>query len=114
MSFPDPTLALSSRREAFRKHYHDKMQVNMSFHDTPQQPARPPGVVPDARRYSGWSAADGTAPAGDLPPDPPEETCDPEQFPGERHHRDSLDRLERAGPFNPPENGVLAPDHDKT
>ena len=28
--------------------------------------------------------------------------------------RDSLDRLEKAGPFNPPEDGELAPDHDKT
>ncbi|MCY3752883.1 MAG: hypothetical protein OXG99_02190 [Alphaproteobacteria bacterium] len=82
----------------------------MSFHDTPQQPARPAGVVPDARRHSGWSAADGTAPAGD----PPEETCDPEQVPGERRRRDSLDRLERAGPFNPPGKAGFAPDHDKT
>ena len=24
MPFPDPTVALSSRRGAFRKHYHDK------------------------------------------------------------------------------------------
>ena len=38
MSFPDPTLTLSSRQEAFRNHYHDKTRVNMSFHDTSQQP----------------------------------------------------------------------------
>ena len=69
-----------------------------------------PPVQPSSRRRPGWSAADGTAPAGDLP----EKTCDPEQFPGERRHRDSLDRLERAGPLNPPEDGELAPDHDKT
>ena len=32
----------------------------------------------------------------------------------ERRHRDSRDRLERAGPLNPSEDGELAPDHDKT
>ena len=32
----------------------------------------------------------------------------------ERRHRDSLDRLERAGSFNPPEDAGFAPDHDKT
>ncbi len=94
-------------------------------------------------------------PANDLPPadDPPEETYDPEQFPGEwangdrpgeeeraegaetdwlyqrrnnyaelhdpwspenieQRRRDSLDWLERAGPFNPPGDGDLTPDHD--
>ena len=30
------------------------------------------------------------------------------------HRRDSLDRLERAGSFNPPEAAGFAPDHDKT
>ena len=105
------------------------------------------------------------APANDLPPadDPPEETYDPEQFPGEwangdrpgeeeraegaetdwlyqrrngyaeihdpwspenieQRRQDSLDWLERAGPFNPPEprqpdgpdDGDFTPDHDKT
>jgi len=82
----------------------------MSFHDTSQQPARSAGVVPDARHHSGRSAADGTAPAGD----PPGKTCDPEQVPGERRRRDSLDRLERAGSFNPPGDASFAPDHDKT
>ena len=94
-------------------------------------------------------------PAGGLPPadDPPEETYDPEQFPGEwpdgdrpseeeraegaetdwlyqrrnnyaelhdpwspenieQRRQDSLDWLERAGPFNPPGDGEFAPDHD--
>ncbi len=105
------------------------------------------------------------APANDLPPadDPPEETYDSEQFPGEwangdrpgeeeraegaetdwlyqrrngyaelhdpwspenieQRRQDSLDWLERAGPFNAPEprqpngpdDGDFAPDHDKT
>ena len=31
----------------------------------------------------------------------------------QRRH-DSLDRLRRAGPFNPPGDGGSAPDHDKT
>ena len=96
-------------------------------------------------------------PANDLPPadDPPEETYDPEQFPGEwangdrpgeeeraegaetdwlyqrrngyadlhdpwspenieQRRQDSLDRLERAGPFNPPGDEEFTPDHDKT
>ena len=97
------------------------------------------------------------APANDLPPadDPPEDTYDPERFPGEwaggdrpdeeeraegaetdwlyqrrnnyaelhdpwspenieRRQADSLNRLERAGSFNPPENAGFAPHHDKT
>ena len=45
-----PAVALSTRQEAFRNHYHDKIQVNMSFHDMPQQPARPAGVVPDGAK----------------------------------------------------------------
>ena len=70
MLCPDPTLAPSSRQEAFRNHYHDKTRVNMSFHDTLQQPARPAGVVPDARRHSGWSARTGRRPApADDPPE---------------------------------------------
>ena len=39
MSFPDP--CPSFRQEVFRKCYHDKTRVNMSFHDTPQQPVQP-------------------------------------------------------------------------
>ena len=31
-----------------------------------------------------------------------------------RRRRDSLNRLERAGPFNLPGNADFAPDHDKT
>ena len=50
MSFPDPPFPLSSRQQAFRKNYHDKMRVNMSFHDMPQQPARSAGVVPDGAK----------------------------------------------------------------
>ena len=53
--------ALSSRRGAFRDHYHGKTRVNMSFHDTSQQPARPAGV-------SGRSAAAGTAATGSKGP----------------------------------------------
>ena len=30
----------------------------------------------------------------------------------ERRRRDSLNRLERAGPFNPHGDGAFAPDHD--
>ncbi len=52
----DPILSLSSRQEAFCNHYHDKTRVNMTFRDTPQQPACPAGVVPDgAERRSGIS-----------------------------------------------------------
>ena len=47
MPIIDPAIAPSPRREAFRNHYHDKTRVNMSFHDTLQQPVRPAGVVPD-------------------------------------------------------------------
>ena len=50
MPIIDPAIALSSRQEAFHNHYHDKTQVNMSFHDMPQQPARPAGVVPDGAK----------------------------------------------------------------
>ena len=50
MPFIQPAVALSSRQEAFRNHYHDKTRVNMSFHDMPQQPARPAGVVPDGAK----------------------------------------------------------------
>jgi len=32
----------------------------------------------------------------------------------EHRQQDSLKRLERAGPFNPPRNAGFAPDHDKT
>ena len=53
--------ALSSRRGAFRDHYHGKTRVNMPFHDTSQQPARPAGV-------SGRSAAAGTAATGSKGP----------------------------------------------
>ena len=39
MPIIQPAIALSTRQEAFRNHYHEKTRVNMSFHDTPQQPA---------------------------------------------------------------------------
>ena len=50
MPLIQPAVALSTRQEAFHNHYHDKIQVNMSFHDMPQQPARPAGVVPDGAK----------------------------------------------------------------
>ena len=61
MPIIDPAIALSSCQEAFHNHYHDKMQINMSFHDMPQQPARPPCV-------SGRGAATGTAATGSKGP----------------------------------------------
>ena len=57
MPFPDPRI-LSSRQQAFRKPgpapcrlYHDKTRVNMSFHDTPQQPlVQPAAFRPERSR----------------------------------------------------------------
>ncbi len=138
----DPTLSLSSRQEAFRNHYYENTRVSMSFHDTPQQPARPAGVVPDgAKRRSGTSGgppednynperssrkrADGERPSEEERAEGAEtdwlyqrrnnytelhDPWSPENI--ERRRRDSLNRLERAGPFNPPRNAGSAPDHD--
>ena len=62
MSLPDPILALSSRQQAFGNHYHDKTRVNISFHDMPQQPVRPAGVVPDGAKQPAPARPCGTTP----------------------------------------------------
>ena len=146
MPLLDPPLSLSSRQEAFRNHYYEKTRVSMSFHDTPQQPARPAGVVPDGAKQPAPGCPRESG--GPDPVDPGPQAARPrngyglERPPGkraegaetdrlyqrrndyaelhdlrspetiERRQQDSLKRLERAGPFNPPGNAGFAPDHD--
>ena len=65
-----------------------------------------PTLAPTSRQEASGNTADAARRTGYA------ELYDPRSPETIERRRDSLNRLERAGPFNPPGNADFAPDHD--